>query len=174
MAESLPRFQAISAEQAALMEPAAEHPLPASPTECIDCGVVYFDGRWRWGVAPGQVREGRCPACTRIAQQHPAAWIVLATDFAEHQANALQLIEEGAERARALHPLRRLMGRQMGAEGLELSFTDMRLARELAATVQHAFHAQLSYHYDAGAQADLQPISFKFDSLLDQRSNTRP
>ncbi len=152
MAESLPRFQAISAEQAALMEPAAEHPLPASPTECIDCGVVYFDGRWRWGVAPGQVREGRCPACTRIAQQHPAAWIVLATDFAEHQANALQLIEEGAERARALHPLRRLMGRQMGAEGLELSFTDMRLARELAATVQHAFHAQLSYHYDAQAQ----------------------
>jgi len=174
MAESLPRFQAISAEQAAQMEPAAEHPLPISPTECLDCGVVYFAGRWRWGVGPGQVREGRCPACTRIAQQHPAAWIVLATDFAEHQANALQLIEEGAERARALHPLRRLMGRQMGAEGLELSFTDMRLARELAATVQHAFHAQLSYHYDAGAQADLQPISIKFDSLLDQRSNTRP
>lgn len=152
MAESQSRFQAISAEQVAQMEPALDHPLPASPTECADCGVVYYDGRWRWGVAPEQVREGRCPACTRIAQQRPAAWIVLAEDFAEHQANALQLIEEGAERARALHPLRRLMGRQAGTEGLELSFTDMRLARELAGTLQHVFHAQLSYHYDAAAQ----------------------
>jgi hypothetical protein len=155
MAESPSRFQPISAEQLARLEQMArepEHPLPTSPTECLDCGVVYYDGRWRWGVAPGHVREGRCPACTRIAQKQPAAWIVLAKDFAEQQANALQLIEEGAEHARALHPLRRLMAQQPGAEGLELSFTDMRLARELAGTLQHVFHAQLSYHYDAQAQ----------------------
>lgn len=155
MAEPLSRFQAISAEQLAQMAPmdqGAEHPLPTSPTECVDCGVVYYDGRWRWGVAPEHAREGRCPACKRIAEQRPAAWIVLTKAVAEHQANALQLIEEGAEQARALHPLRRLMGRQMGTEGLELSFTDMRLARELALTVQHAFHAQLTYHYDAQAQ----------------------
>jgi hypothetical protein len=152
MAEPVSRFQAISAEQVAQLEAAPEHPLPTSPTECPDCGVVYFDGRWRWGVAPAQARIGRCPACARIAQQRPAAWIVLAQDFTEHQANALQLIAEGAEHARALHPLRRLMSRQAGAEGLELSFTDMRLARELAGTLQHVFHAQLSYHYDAQAE----------------------
>jgi len=50
------------------------------------------------------------------------------------------------------HPLRRLMGQQLGTDGLELSFTDMRLARETRRHPAHVFHAQLSYHYDAAAQ----------------------
>lgn len=154
MAESFSRFKSVSVDVLMQMEledlPA--HAFPTSPTECARCGAVYYDGRWRWGVAPGHVREGLCPACERIAQHLPAAWIVLTAGFSEHQDNALRLIEEGAERARALHPLRRLIGRAMGADGLELSFTDMRLARELADIVQHAFHAQLTYYYDAEAR----------------------
>jgi NMD protein affecting ribosome stability and mRNA decay len=146
------RFKSVSVDVLMQMElenlPA--HTFPTSPTECASCGAVYCEGRW--GVAPGHVREGRCPACERIAQHLPAAWIVLTAEFSEHQDNALRLIEEGAERARALHPLRRLIGREVGAEGLELSFTDMRLARELADIVQHAFHAQLTYYYDAEAR----------------------
>ena len=51
------------------------------PTECPDCGAVYHGGRWTWGEAPRGAAETRCPACQRIHDKVPAAFLTPQGDF---------------------------------------------------------------------------------------------
>ena len=143
-------YQPISEAQAVMHADAAERaPLLTEPTLCPSCGAVFYDGRWRWGIAPERLHEETCPACRRIQTHHPAAELVLGGPFvADRGAEITALMQETEARVKAGLPLARLIGIERHAEGLLLTTTSMHLARDLAQALHHAFRGEVRYLYN--------------------------
>ena len=118
------------------------------PSVCPECGAIYAHGRWAWGEAPAGAHEHLCPACHRIQDRVPAAYLSLRGDFlADHKDEILHLIHNYEEREKKEHPLKRIMATEEQEGGLEISFTDAHLARGIGEAIHHAYQGDIDYQY---------------------------
>ena len=119
------------------------------PTRCPDCGVVYRDGRWNWGLAPEGARDERCPACQRVHDRFPAGYVLLQGEFlAGHRDEVLRLARHREAKERAEHPLERIMAIEDVEGGVQITTTDTHLARDIGEAVHSAYKGDLEYHYN--------------------------
>lgn len=121
------------------------------PTVCPDCGAIYHRGRWTWGERPQGAHEQRCPACHRIHDNVPAAFLELSGEFRKaHQEEIDHLIHNYEARERKEHPLKRIMSAEVGDDRDVVSLTDAHLARGIGEALHHAYQGELDYEYTEG------------------------
>lgn len=119
-----------------------------SPAFCSECGAVFQDGRWSWGTAPSGAHKALCPACHRIEDKVPAAFLTLGGDFwADHKDEIMNLIRNYEEREKSEHPLKRIISVEKLEDALEIKFTDAHLARGIGEALHDAYKGELDYHY---------------------------
>ena len=118
------------------------------PTVCPECGAVYHKGRWAWGEAPAGAHKVLCPACSRIRDELPAAFLTLQGAFlAGHREEIMQLARNHEQRERSEHPLMRIMAVTESEGGITLSFTEAHLARGIGEALHDAYKGDLDYRY---------------------------
>lgn len=118
------------------------------PTECPKCGLVYHRGRWTWGESPANVHKQLCPACHRIEDKVPAAFLTLQGEFVSlHRDEVMNLLKNYEKRERQLHPLKRIMEINELEGNTVVSFTDAHLARGIGEALHHAYEGELNYQY---------------------------
>lgn len=122
---------------------------PAEPSACPQCGAVFHSGRWQWLEKPAGAHEETCPACHRIHDNFPAGYVSLTGTFlASHEDEILQLVRNHETREKAEHPLQRIMGIHKGTAGIEVTTTDLHLARGIGEALHHAWQGELELHYN--------------------------
>ena len=118
------------------------------PALCPDCGALYLKGRWTWETASAYAEEHRCPACQRIADQVPAAFLTLRGAFLrDHQDEIINLINNYEARERKEHPLKRIMDREETADGIVFTFTDAHLAHGIGEAIHRAYEGDIDFQY---------------------------
>jgi NMD protein affecting ribosome stability and mRNA decay len=118
------------------------------PAQCPKCKATYLQGRWTWAKAPVNAASHTCPACQRIADEFPAGYVSLRGAFLpQHRTEVLNLVMARAERAKAEHPLQRVMAVEKTAAGTLVTTTDAHLARGIAQALHEAFKGELSLFY---------------------------
>ena len=126
---------------------------PPEPSSCPDCGAVFHAGRWQWGQSLPASNDVICPACQRVRDQFPAGFLHVGGAFlAEHRDEMLSLINHHAQRAKAEHPLARVMEIRDEGDGMLLTTTDIHLARDLGEALHHAYHGELEFYYNDAEQ----------------------
>jgi len=126
----------------------AKHKLP-EPTVCPQCGAVFHDGRWQWLARPAGADEELCPACHRIHDGYPAGFVTVeGSFFKQHREELLHLVRNEETRAKAEHPLKRIMQIEDKDDGLLVTTTDIHLARGIGEALHHAYQGELEYHYN--------------------------
>lgn len=126
---------------------------PPEPAVCPDCGAIFHAGRWQWGMRREGSTELICPACHRIRDRFPAGFLhVSGSFFGKQRDELLSLIRHHAEKARAEHPMARIMGIKDNSDdpddGIVITTTDIHLARDLGEALHHAYHGELEFHYN--------------------------
>lgn len=118
------------------------------PTVCPECGAVFHKGRWSWIEAPAGAHKSLCPACLRIRDKIPAAFLTLKGAYVPaHRDEIMNLAHNHEQRERAEHPLMRIMAVEEFEGGGRLSFTEAHLARDIGEALRDAYHGELDYHY---------------------------
>ncbi len=126
----------------------ARHKLP-EPTACPGCGAVFHDGHWQWRARPAGAHEVSCPACQRGRDRMPAGYVSISGDFfVNHRDELLRLIRNEEARARAGHPLKRILDIADENGGTLVTTTDIHLARGIGEALHHAYQGELEYHYN--------------------------
>ena len=121
---------------------------PPEPTVCPDCGVVFHKGRWQWSTVPEQAHSQRCPACSRIHDRVPAAFLTLSGEFyGSHQDEIMNLVRNAEEKEKAEHPLERIMGVEQQASGAVISYTGIHLAKGTGEALHHAYRGEFHFEY---------------------------
>ena len=124
---------------------------PRAPAHCPECGAVFVNGRWTWGEAKAASAEHLCPACLRLRDRVPAAYLNLRGEFFNRNYDEiLNLITHVEQRERTAHPLKRIMGSEKQAGGLQMTFTDAHLARGVGEALHDAYQGELEYQYTKG------------------------
>lgn len=122
---------------------------PPEPTVCPQCHVAFHAGRWQWMSAPAGAHEALCPACRRIQDHFPAGYVTIGGDyFNAHRDELMRLVDHRAERAKAEHPLQRVMAIEDTADGVLVTTTDMHLARGIAEALHAAHQGTLDFRYE--------------------------
>jgi len=118
------------------------------PTLCPQCGAVYLGGRWQWAARPAEAHEQTCPACHRIHDKYPAGTVRLSGPFVEEHKQELTNVARNEEaRAKAEHPLKRIIAIENEKDAILITTTDPHLARGIGEAVHHAYHGELDFHY---------------------------
>jgi NMD protein affecting ribosome stability and mRNA decay len=126
----------------------AKHKLH-EPTVCPQCGAVFHDGRWQWLAKPAGAHEELCPACQRIRDSYPAGYVTVEGAFLrQHRDELLHLVRNEEARAKAEHPLKRIIKVEDEDGGLLVTTTDIHLARGIGEALHHAYQGELEYHYN--------------------------
>jgi NMD protein affecting ribosome stability and mRNA decay len=121
---------------------------PVEPTVCPQCGVVYHKGRWQRAARPEKASEQICPACHRINDRNPAGYVTLAGPYMQpHGEEILRLVRNEEMREAKNHPLQRIMGIENEAGVVNVTTTDVHLARRIGDAVQAAFGGELAVKY---------------------------
>ncbi|MDD5328360.1 MAG: BCAM0308 family protein [Sulfuricella sp.] len=127
---------------------------PAEPTSCPICGAVFHEGRWQWAPKPAGAHKELCPACHRIQDELPAGFVTLSGPFLqEHREELLNLVKNEEARAKAEHPLERIIKIEDEDGGILITTTEIHLARDIGEALHHAYKGELEFHYNA--QEDL-------------------
>ncbi|MBI3055953.1 MAG: ATPase [Betaproteobacteria bacterium] len=119
------------------------------PTLCPQCGAVFHDGRWQWLSKPEAAHREMCPACHRIHDRFPAGFVKLEGDFlAGHRAEVINLVHHIEKKAKAEHPLQRIMEIVDEHGAVLVTTTDIHLAHGIGEAVRHAYQGHLESHYN--------------------------
>lgn len=118
------------------------------PTACPECGAIFHRGRWQWGAAPAAAEEHLCPACQRVRDRVPAGQLTLSGEFFQtHRDEILHLVRNTEAKARAEHPLERIMEIHDEADRSVVTFTDAHLVHGIGEALRHAYHGELESQY---------------------------
>jgi hypothetical protein len=118
------------------------------PTVCPECDAVFHKGRWQWGEAPSDAARHLCPACQRTRDRVPAGQLTLSgAFFAAHRDEIMHLVRNAEAKARAEHPLERIMGISEQTDHTVVTFTDAHLVHGVGEALHHAYHGELDSHY---------------------------
>ena len=118
------------------------------PTTCPECGAVFHHGHWEWGAAPEGAEQHLCPACQRLRDRVPAGQLTLSGKFfAAHHEEVLHLVRNAESKARAEHPLERIMDVKEETDHTVVTVTDSHLAHGIGEALHHAYHGELDSHY---------------------------
>lgn len=118
------------------------------PTRCPGCGATFRKGRWTWKKSPPDANLQRCPACLRIHDHFPAGYVTLKGRFdPQRRIELLNLVKAREARAKAEHPLQRIISVENVADGIQVTTTDGHLARGIAHALHDAFHGTLDLTY---------------------------
>ncbi len=121
----------------------------ADPTICTNCGVLYKDGRWSWDDLPDEAYEALCPACQRIANNHPAGYIELKGSFFEqHEEEILKLIRDIALIEQLQHPLERIIKIDPVEDHTLVTTTGIHLALRIGDALERSYWGKLVYNND--------------------------
>lgn len=119
------------------------------PSVCRQCKAVYHKGRWTWDPVPSNSHDIVCPACERIRDGAPSGVLLLTGEFvAKHRDEILGLARNEETRAKAKHPLARLIKIEDQPEGVVITTTDPHLARRMGEALQHAHHGTFTCRYE--------------------------
>lgn len=118
------------------------------PAVCINCGVLYMNGRWSWEKPPEQVNKTTCPACRRIADRYPAGHIELkGSFFAERRDEILSLVQNVEKREKEARPLERIIAIENKHEFTVVTTTGIHVARRIGEALSRAYKGELSLQY---------------------------
>ncbi len=118
------------------------------PTTCPECGAIFQRGRWQWGQAAADAERHLCPACQRIRDRVPAGQLTLSGEFfAAHRDEILHLVRNAEAKARAEHPLERIMEVRDEGTATVVTFTDAHLVHGIGEALRHAYQGELDSHY---------------------------
>jgi len=114
------------------------------PTSCPECGAIFHHGRWQWGEAAANAEHHLCPACQRVRDRVPAGELTLSgAFFNDHRDEVLHLVHNTATRARAEHPLQRMIESKDDGAHTVITFTDSHLVHGIGEALRHAYHGDL-------------------------------
>jgi len=119
------------------------------PTACPECDAVFTHGRWAWADKPlAEAEQHLCPACQRIKDRVPAAFLTIRGDFfTQNKDELMNLIHNYEKREWAEHPLKRIMDIEEQEDGTVFTFTDAHLARGIGDALHGAYRGELDYQY---------------------------
>jgi hypothetical protein len=118
------------------------------PTTCPGCNAVFHHGHWQWGAAAAGAEQHLCPACQRIRDRVPAGQLTLRGPFfTAHREEILHLVRNTEAKARAAHPLERVIEIKEEADQTVATFTDAHLTHGIGQALHHAYHGELDSHY---------------------------
>jgi len=117
---------------------------PAGPAFCPRCSAIFHSGRWQWGDKRAGAHEHLCPACRRIQEHYPAGYVTLSGPFlAQHTAEISGLISNEEARAKADHPLERIIEVKNEGDTMVVTTTGTHLPRRIGEALQHAWKGEL-------------------------------
>jgi NMD protein affecting ribosome stability and mRNA decay len=120
----------------------------SGPAACPDCKAVYWRGKWTWREAAPKTKAHVCPACQRVRDKVPAAYLTLRGEFRRaHAKEIFNLIHNFEAHERKEHPLKRIMGSEETADAMLFTFTDSHLARGIAEALHHAYQGEVDLQY---------------------------
>lgn len=120
----------------------------SEPAVCRNCGAVHAGGRWQWIARPAAAEPVLCVACRRIADHLPAGYVHIDGEFAAaHRDELLQLVRGHEARAKAAHPMQRIISVDEDGGTTVVSTTDLHLARDLGTMLKAAFRGSLELKY---------------------------
>lgn len=129
-------------------DPYLERGKPRGPAVCPDCGAVFRRGRWQWGEASERATPHLCAACRRVRERAPAGTVRLSGEFfAAHRGEMLAVVRNEEQREKRLHPLQRVMSTRDSRGALEVSTTDLHLARRIGEALCSAYRGRLEVRY---------------------------
>jgi hypothetical protein len=80
----------------------------------------------------------------------PAGYVLLSGEFfAKHEQEILQLIRHREAQEKAEHPLQRIMAIEKTEHAIEVTTTDIHLARGIGEALHHAYQGELELHYNS-------------------------
>jgi hypothetical protein len=121
---------------------------PAGPAVCPTCGVVYEQGAYHWKPRPSGAHEHACPACRRIVDGYPAGYLTLDGEFFRaHRDEIMGMVHNEAARARAEHPLERIMAIEEQDGHVLITTTDMHLPRRIGDALHRAYRGESETKY---------------------------
>lgn len=121
---------------------------PAGPAVCPDCGAVFVRGRWRWGQASEKAKPHLCAACRRVRERQPAGTVRLSGPFfSGNRDEVLRLVRNQEAREKQNHPLQRIVAIRDVRRAVEVTTTDVHLARRIGDAVCNAFQGTLEVRY---------------------------
>ncbi|MDH5327119.1 MAG: BCAM0308 family protein [Gammaproteobacteria bacterium] len=119
-----------------------------SATQCPQCYAVYSRGHWTWERFQKIQYHHYCPACSRIRDKVPAAYLNLSGGYVEtHKRDIINLIHNYEVREKLNHPLKRVMAMREVDSELQVQFTDAHLARGVGTALKKAHGGEIQYHY---------------------------
>jgi hypothetical protein len=101
-------------------------------------------------VGPCRVGQARhhVPACERIRDGAPSGVLMLTGEFVvKHRDEILGLARNEETRAKAEHPLSRLINIKDQAQAVVITTTDPHLARRTREALHHTHHGTLTFRY---------------------------
>jgi NMD protein affecting ribosome stability and mRNA decay len=122
------------------------------PSVCRQCKAVYVKGHWTLAELPSEAIASAdqvlCPACQRIHDNVPAAFLAIGGDFLiDHQDEINGLINHRCDLEHKQHPLKRIMTFEDKDDSQVYSFTDAHLARDLGVALHNAYGGELECRY---------------------------
>jgi NMD protein affecting ribosome stability and mRNA decay len=117
--------------------------------QCSSCGAVYKDERWQWTEPSIDAATIRCPACRRMAEQSPAAYLEIEAPIpAGRHDELINSIREIERLEKSADPMQRIMSIEETGKQLLVTTTSVRLARSIAQLLQSSYGCDLDFHFD--------------------------
>jgi hypothetical protein len=121
------------------------------PTMCERCGALFEKGRWTWNKTDEEVYKTTCPACRRIAGNHPAGYVEIRGGFFyDHRQEIVNLIENVEKQQKSERPLERLISMQDLAEYTLVTTTGIHIARRIGEALARAYQGEMNFQYADG------------------------